>query len=145
MVQGHLLQKPQETDPGCKLQQSQGAFLVTWSHAWHALGAQCSERLTAFPEMSASVQVGAHFHPWRHRPPGLMPTSTWTQATSLLGLQSGAGGARTLPTPLGPLPGSLSSFCPQTWVKQGVLARSQGASLPPGCRKDRQGRCAGRG
>lgn len=100
MVQGHLLQKPQETDPGCKPQQSQGAFLVTWSHAWHAVGAQCSEGLTAFPEMSASVQVGAALsslaaqaprpHAYRHLDSGYLP------AGSAVG---GGGGSDTPHTP----------------------------------------------
>ena len=127
MVQGHLLQKPQETDPGCKLQQSQDAFLVTWSHAWHTVGTQCSERLTVFPEMSASVQVGAALSSLAaqaSRPHACHLDSGYLPAGSAVR----GGSARTLPTPLGPLPGSLSSFCSQTWVMQGVLARSQGAS-----------------
>lgn len=146
VVQSHLLQKPQETDPGCKLQQSQDAFSVTWSHVGHAVGAQCSERLTASPEMSASVQVGAALlsvaaqaprpHACRHLDSGYLPAGSAVGA---------AGGSDALHTP-GPFPGSLSSFCPQTWIMQRVLARgTREPALPPGCRRERQGCCAVRG
>lgn len=100
--------------------------------SWSPSLSKCSERLTAFPEMS---RWGRHFRPWQRRPPGLTLTITLDSGYPPAGSAVREGGAWTFPTPLGPPLGLFHPSVPtpgSCWECWQEGARSPASRVQPG-------------